>query len=69
MKEKDKKRHASRQTQAVRRQLVHAAGCTEPNCCTKWFNDPEFLDEMRNEPGEETVNVPRSLRHILGPRI
>jgi hypothetical protein len=61
------KRRASRKTRAVRRDLVHAAGCTEPYCSTKYYlHYPDVFDEVRNAPGEETVSVPRSLRAQIG---
>lgn len=64
MKDRFKKRRKARC--GLRRDLVHAAGCTEPNCSSKYYMDPEILDEVRNAEGERTVSVPRSLRHIIG---
>jgi len=58
-----------REARSERRQLVHAAGCVIPDCCSKWYlgspewaNDPEFAPSRR-------VAVPRSLRPILGRHI
>lgn len=66
MKDRFKKRRLARGEYRLRRDLVHAAGCNEPNCSTKYYMDPEILDEVRNAEGERTVSVPRSLRPIIG---
>jgi len=57
MKRRVWKRRNRRRMQAERWSLVHAAGCTERDCCTKAAYDFGF---------DYFVSVPRSLRHLLG---
>lgn len=65
------KRRASRARQSTRRDLVHAAGCTEPYCASRWFFDADLVrevlsgDDLRGRP----IRVPRSLRHLLGASV
>jgi hypothetical protein len=59
------KRKQSRRNKSVRRGLVHAAGCTEPNCASKYWKIPDILEEVENE-FDGQISVPRSLRKTLG---
>lgn len=43
----------------IRRELIHAAGCTEPRCMSK-----EVVAETLAEARMFGVRIPRSLRHI-----
>jgi hypothetical protein len=60
------KRRASRKDRSIRRDLVHIAGCTEPNCAYRALLKADVIEEIRNAPGEQTISVPRSLRPIIG---
>ncbi len=62
MKNRFLKRKVARGDQTLRRDLVHAAGCTEPNCCTKRITK----EDAEENPTKRTVSVPRSLRGALG---
>lgn len=66
MKRRTAKKQAARRLRANRRFSVHAAGCTEANCSTKWYNDAEIVAEMQDVAQGMPVSVPRSLRAILG---
>jgi len=54
---------------AMRWELVHAAGCTEPNCAAKFWvhgdSVASYLDGYTGPP----VSVPRSLRRLFGVSI
>jgi len=42
MRHRTAKRRTSRARQATRRDLVHAAGCVEPNCASRWYLDADI---------------------------
>lgn len=63
VKNRVKKHRVSRQLSEIRKGLVHAAGCVEANCTSKFYLDPENLGEVR---GGTPISVPRSLRPIIG---
>lgn len=69
MKDRVLKRRASRKNRSIRRDLVHAAGCVEPNCSTRFYLHADILEEVRNDVDRQTISVPRSLRPIIGRRL
>lgn len=61
-------RASRQQRKRDRHNLVHAAGCVFPTCCSKWFRH----DDIRLDPTcalAKGVRVPRSLRRIFGFRV
>lgn len=62
------KKRVRRYLRAVRRDLVHAAGCTEQNCSTAWQHFADIVDIERHLCLGR-VSVPRSLRRLLGWRL
>jgi hypothetical protein len=66
VKDRTLKKRAARKDRSIRRDLVHAAGCTEPDCATKFYRVPEILEMVRNAEGDRHVSVPRSLRGVIG---
>src|SRR5690242_12125451 len=62
-------KNLNRQALAARRELVHAAGCVEPCCASKWMHhSPEWGYDPELRP-DKRVRVPRSLRRFLGNEI
>ncbi len=53
-----KRRHA-RDLRAKRRDLIHAAGCTEPNCCVRGAVFDSY--HIVNEACADGVRIPRSV--------
>ena len=55
---------AARNLRLQRRDLVHAAGCTEPDCCVKraTFGDHDIV----NEALANGVRIPRSVARAWG---
>lgn len=65
------KKALAREAKFTRRDLVHAAGCVEPNCVSKWYEEAGAVGELIEMTGlgpapEKSVSVPRSLRKYLG---
>jgi hypothetical protein len=61
---KTKKHKDSKQ---LRWELVHAAGCTEERCATKWVTEVSaFIEYVLDYNLTKPVSVPKSLRHLLG---
>ena len=50
----------------MRWELVHAAGCTEPFCATKFWMHGETVDGYLANYQGSPVSVPRSLRSMFG---
>ena len=62
---------ATRNARRCRADMVHAAGCTHPECVVRVaLRNPEsdMYPEFRELPAR-TVRVPRSLRHIYGATV
>jgi hypothetical protein len=77
MKDRVLKRRASRKRRCLRRDLVHLAGCTEPNCANLCLLTDEISEDMRQSfyrqirqaygpDHDSATSVPRSLRPIIG---
>lgn len=61
------KTNKHKDSKQLRWELVHAAGCTEKDCATKWMTRPSDFDEFISEYNlTKPVSVPKSLRHLLG---
>ena len=58
------KRKAARRRRAVRRELLHAAGCVLVDCCVRQYARESPL--MVAEAIERGIRVPRSLRRMWG---
>jgi hypothetical protein len=62
-------KRAAREARVERQQLVHAAGCVNPHCSSKWFmENPEWAKDPELAPTRR-VSVPRSIRPILGSHV
>ncbi len=59
-----RKRKLARRRRALRRDLVHAAGCMMTDCCVHQYARESPL--MVNEAIRRGIRVPRSLRRMWG---
>lgn len=60
-----RKRKLARRRRALRRDLVHAAGCTHTDCCVYQYARESPC--MVNEAIERGIRVPRSLLRMWMP--
>jgi hypothetical protein len=60
------KRRAARNRRRMRRDLVHAAGCTHDNCIVRVVVRTEL--ELINEACAMGIRIPRSIAAIWGAR-
>lgn len=61
------KKSKHRDSRQLRWELVHAAGCMEEHCATKWMTRPsDFAEFILEYNLTKPVSVPKSLRHLLG---
>jgi hypothetical protein len=61
------KTNKHKDSKLLRRELVHSAGCVEPNCATHYVRDKkEFNFAIGYFDLTKPVSVPKSLRHLLG---